>query len=130
VEPANRSFWIETTPETAYLPLEGELEVDVVVVGAGITGVTTAWLLKREGLRVALVDMRRVGEGTTGYTTAKLTVGHNLIYTDLANKHGEETARAYATSNQWAIGRPRGAGLGRGDRLRLGTGVELCLHRG
>jgi glycine/D-amino acid oxidase-like deaminating enzyme/nitrite reductase/ring-hydroxylating ferredoxin subunit len=116
VEPANRSLWIETTPETAYPPLEGELEVDVVVVGAGITGVTTAWLLKREGLRVALVDMRRVGEGTTGYTTAKLTVGHNLIYADLANKHGEETARAYATSNQWAIGRL--------EELVLGEGID------
>jgi glycine/D-amino acid oxidase-like deaminating enzyme/nitrite reductase/ring-hydroxylating ferredoxin subunit len=105
VEPANRSLWIETTPETDYPAVEGEVEVDVVVVGAGITGVTTAWLLKREGRRVALVEMRRVGEGATGYTTAKLTVGHNLIYADLAKGHGEETAQAYAASNQWSIQR-------------------------
>lgn len=105
MEPANRSLWIETTPETAYPTLEGQVEVDVVVVGAGITGVTTAWLLKREDRRVALLEMRRVGEGTSGYTTAKLTVGHNLIYADLAKEHGEEAARAYAASNQWAIER-------------------------
>jgi glycine/D-amino acid oxidase-like deaminating enzyme/nitrite reductase/ring-hydroxylating ferredoxin subunit len=103
VGPASRSLWIETTPETAYPALDGGLAVDVVVVGAGITGVTTAWRLKSEGRTVALVDMRRVGEGATGYTTAKLTVGHNLIYGDLEEKHGEETARAYAASNQWAI---------------------------
>jgi glycine/D-amino acid oxidase-like deaminating enzyme/nitrite reductase/ring-hydroxylating ferredoxin subunit len=105
VLPANRSLWLETTPETTYPRLEGKVEVDVVVVGAGITGVMTAWLLKQEGRRVALVDMLRVGEGTTGYTTAKLTVGHNLIYADLLKKHGQETARAYAASNQWAIER-------------------------
>jgi glycine/D-amino acid oxidase-like deaminating enzyme/nitrite reductase/ring-hydroxylating ferredoxin subunit len=103
VVPANRSLWLETTPETGYPQLVPPVEVDVVVVGAGITGVTTAWLLKQGGRRVALIEMRRIGEGTTGYTTAKLTVGHNLIYADLAKKHGEETARAYAASNQWAI---------------------------
>ena len=105
VEPVHRSLWIETTPDTAYPPLKGEVEVDVVVVGAGITGVTTAWLLKREGQRVALVEMHRVAEGATGYTTAKLTVGHSLIYADLAKGHGEEVAGAYAASNQWAIER-------------------------
>jgi glycine/D-amino acid oxidase-like deaminating enzyme/nitrite reductase/ring-hydroxylating ferredoxin subunit len=105
VGPANRSLWIETTPETAYPPLEDEVDVDVAVIGAGITGVMTAWLLKREGRRVALVEMLRVGEGATGYTTAKLTVGHNLIYADLAKTHGDEKARTYAASNQWAIER-------------------------
>jgi glycine/D-amino acid oxidase-like deaminating enzyme/nitrite reductase/ring-hydroxylating ferredoxin subunit len=105
VEPAQRSLWIETTPETDYPALEGDVEVDDVVVGAGITGVTTAWMLKREGRRVALVEMLRLGEGATGFTTAKLTVGHNLIYADLLKRHGEETARAYAASNQWAIER-------------------------
>jgi glycine/D-amino acid oxidase-like deaminating enzyme/nitrite reductase/ring-hydroxylating ferredoxin subunit len=105
VEPGNRSLWIETTPDTAYPALEGDIEIDVAVVGAGISGVMTAWFLKREGLRVALVEMGRVGEGATGYTTAKLTLGHNVIYADLVRKHGEGTARAYADSNQWAIER-------------------------
>jgi glycine/D-amino acid oxidase-like deaminating enzyme/nitrite reductase/ring-hydroxylating ferredoxin subunit len=121
VEPANRSLWIETTPETAYPALEDRVEVDVVVVGAGITGVTTAWLLKREGRRVALVEMRRVGEGATGYTTAKLTVGHNLIYADLAKERGEETARAYAASNQWAIEQL--------EELVSGEGIECDWER-
>jgi glycine/D-amino acid oxidase-like deaminating enzyme/nitrite reductase/ring-hydroxylating ferredoxin subunit len=105
VEPANRSLWIETTADTSYPGLEGDAEFDAVVVGAGITGTTTAWLLKEAGLRVALIEMRRIGDGATGYTTAKLTVGHNLIYADLEREHGGEAARTYATSNQWAIDR-------------------------
>ena len=43
------SFWIGTTPETDYPTLGGEIEVDVAVVGAGITGITAAVLLKRAG---------------------------------------------------------------------------------
>jgi glycine/D-amino acid oxidase-like deaminating enzyme/nitrite reductase/ring-hydroxylating ferredoxin subunit len=121
MEPANRSLWIETTPETAYPPFEGEIDVDVVVVGGGITGVTAAWLLKRAGRRVALVEMQRVGEGTSGYTTAKLTVGHNLIYADLAKKHGEETASAYAASNQWAIERL--------EQIAAGEGIDCDWER-
>ena len=49
--------------------------------------------------------MRRVAEGATGYTTAKLTLGHHLIYADLAKKQGPATARAYGDSNQWAVER-------------------------
>jgi glycine/D-amino acid oxidase-like deaminating enzyme/nitrite reductase/ring-hydroxylating ferredoxin subunit len=107
VEPANRSLWIETTPETSYPTLDDDLTVDVAVIGAGITGVAAAWLLKNAGLRVALVEMNRVGSGTTGYTTAKLTVGHSLIYADLERTHGQGTARVYAESNQWALAQLR-----------------------
>jgi glycine/D-amino acid oxidase-like deaminating enzyme/nitrite reductase/ring-hydroxylating ferredoxin subunit len=89
--------------QTSYPPLDGDLEVDVAVVGAGITGVTAAFLLKRDGLRVALVEQGRVAHGASGYTTAKLTVGHSLVYGDLIELHGEEAARLYARSNQEAI---------------------------
>jgi glycine/D-amino acid oxidase-like deaminating enzyme/nitrite reductase/ring-hydroxylating ferredoxin subunit len=105
VEPANRSLWIATTPETAYPQLDGDVDVDVAIAGGGITGIVTARLLEDAGLRVAVVEMRRIADGATGYTTAKLTVGHHLIYADLVKKHGAETARAYAASNRWAIER-------------------------
>jgi glycine/D-amino acid oxidase-like deaminating enzyme len=52
------SYWVESTPETGYPRLDGDLEVDVAVVGGGITGVTTAFLLKRAGKRVALLEMK------------------------------------------------------------------------
>jgi len=75
----------------------------VAVIGAGITGVTAAHLLKQGGKTVALLETNGIGYGATGYTTAKLTVGHSLIYADLVESFGEETARLYARSNQEAI---------------------------
>ena len=98
----NRPFWLEHA-DTRYPSLDGDLEVDVAVVGAGITGVTAAHLLKEAGKSVALVESSRVGYGATGYTTAKLTVGHSLVYHDLIGAFGAETARRYARSNQEAI---------------------------
>ena len=68
-----------------------------------MTGVTVAHSLKREGKRVALLEMRRVGLGTTGNTTAQLTVGHSLVYAKLSSSHGVDAARLYAESNAEAI---------------------------
>ena len=62
----NISLWIGTTPETTYSPLADELAVDVAVIGAGITGLSTAALLKRAGARVAVIDaaLRPYVDGT------------------------------------------------------------------
>ena len=70
------------------------------MLGGGITGLTTALLLKQAGKTVALVELRRVGHGVSGNTTAKLTSGHGLVYAKLARKHGPEVARVYAASNE------------------------------
>jgi glycine/D-amino acid oxidase-like deaminating enzyme/nitrite reductase/ring-hydroxylating ferredoxin subunit len=97
------SLWIATTPSTSFPALSGDVDVDVVVVGAGITGITCALLLKRAGKSVALLEMKRVARGASGYTTAKLTSGHRLIYTALEEKFGHEGARLYAEANETAI---------------------------
>ena len=101
----NISLWIGTTPETTYPALAGELTVDVAVIGAGITGLSTAALLKRAGARVAVIEAGRVASGVTGYTTAKVTSLHGLIYRSLVEELGEERARLYADANQAAIAR-------------------------
>ena len=99
------SIWVATTPETDYPQLTADVEVDVAVVGAGITGVVAATLLKRAGKRVALLDSKRIVRGATGYTTAKVTSGHGVVYTQLVDTFGEDDARTYAESNQAAIER-------------------------
>jgi glycine/D-amino acid oxidase-like deaminating enzyme/nitrite reductase/ring-hydroxylating ferredoxin subunit len=102
METLNRPLWLEDAGQS-YPQLEGERSVDVAVIGAGITGATTAWLLKQAGKTVALLDMNTICAGATGYTTAKLTVGHNLVYSKLVDDFGIEAARRYARSNQDAI---------------------------
>jgi glycine/D-amino acid oxidase-like deaminating enzyme/nitrite reductase/ring-hydroxylating ferredoxin subunit len=104
VRKLNRPLWLETA-ETRYPRLTDALDVDVAVVGAGITGVTAAHLLKQAGKSVALIEASAIGFGATGYTTAKLTVGHRLVYHELTESFGEEAARGYARSNQEAIER-------------------------
>src|SRR5215207_1356686 len=99
----NISVWIATTPETSYPPLSGQVTVDVAVIGAGITGLTVAALLKRAGARVGVIEAGRVASGVTGYTTAKITSLHSLVYHDLVKNLGEEQARRYADANQAAI---------------------------
>ena len=99
------SFWIGTTPTTDYPPLEDGVSVDVAVIGAGITGITAAVLLKRAGKTVALLESKRIVRGATGYTTAKVTAGHGLGYTQIRKKHGADGARIYAEANLAAIER-------------------------
>jgi glycine/D-amino acid oxidase-like deaminating enzyme/nitrite reductase/ring-hydroxylating ferredoxin subunit len=100
-----KSYWVASTPETSYPQLSGNVEVDVAVVGAGITGVTAAILLKRADKKVALLDAKRIVRGATGYTTAKVTSGHGVVYAKLTDAFGEEGARIYAESNQAAVER-------------------------
>src|SRR3712207_4962405 len=99
------SFWMDTTPRTNYPSMPGDTSVDVAVLGGGITGLTTAVLLKRLGKTVAVIEARRIAAGVTGHTTAKVTSQHELIYNTLINEHGEEKARLYAEANEAAIDR-------------------------
>lgn len=104
----SRSYWIDTTPPSSYRSLQQDVKVDVAVIGAGIVGITTAFLLKRAGLSVALVEARRAAEQVSGLTTAKITSLHGLIYADLVRNFGEGTAAAYGRSNEAALAKIAG----------------------
>jgi glycine/D-amino acid oxidase-like deaminating enzyme/nitrite reductase/ring-hydroxylating ferredoxin subunit len=97
------SYWVDSTTYPSFDPLTEDIDVDVAIVGGGIVGITTAYMLMHEGKRVALLEMDKLVRGTTGYTTAKVTSGHNVIYSELESKHGSDTAKAYAQANQWAL---------------------------
>ncbi len=101
--PRAESLWLATTPTTEYEPLENGLDVDVAIVGGGITGLTAAINLKEAGRTVAVVESDRVVEGVTGHTTAKVTSQHGLIYDTLLSKFDEKGARQYADANEAAI---------------------------
>jgi glycine/D-amino acid oxidase-like deaminating enzyme/nitrite reductase/ring-hydroxylating ferredoxin subunit len=97
------SLWLSTSPAAEYQALDGERSVDVAVIGAGITGLTTALLLKRGGARVAVLEARRVGSGVTGCTTAKVSALQQTMYRTLRWHHGDEGASAYAEASLAAV---------------------------
>lgn len=96
-------LWHSTYTIPLYPALAEDIEVDAVIVGAGITGLTSAYLLKRAGLRVAVLEKSAVGAGTSGRTTGKVTSQHELTYEDLKQRLGEKTAKAYGDANQQAL---------------------------
>lgn len=98
------SLWTDTVARPSYPRLqEKNLHVDVAVVGGGITGVTTAFLLKAAGKRVALIEARTLGSGVTGETTAHLTEAIDTRYHILENRFGKNGARLVARSSRAAI---------------------------
>jgi glycine/D-amino acid oxidase-like deaminating enzyme/nitrite reductase/ring-hydroxylating ferredoxin subunit len=103
MEGKHRSLWLDTSePPTTHPPLDGDRHVDVAVVGAGITGLTAALLLARDGRSVAVVDQHVVGGGTTGHSTAKVTSQHGLAYARLRLLHGRSATRTYAQAMEAA----------------------------
>ncbi len=73
---------------------------EVLVVGAGIVGLTTALLLARRGVDVAVVDASRPGSGTTSRSTAKATLLHGTLSGTIRRKHGADAVRHYVMANR------------------------------
>jgi glycine/D-amino acid oxidase-like deaminating enzyme/nitrite reductase/ring-hydroxylating ferredoxin subunit len=101
----NPSLWVDGGPDQEHPALAGDVECDVVVIGAGITGLTAARLLVAESAEVLVIDAGPLCAGATGYTTAKVTALHQLVYAELLDRHGEQRASAYAAANAHAVER-------------------------
>ncbi|WP_169738917.1 FAD-dependent oxidoreductase [Jiangella gansuensis] len=99
-----RSYWLDSTGDPSLGRAEHPQEADVVVLGAGIAGITTAYLLKQAGMTVALIEADdRLAAGVTGHTTAKVTSQHGAMYATLTSSFGPDTARAYGAGQHLAI---------------------------
>jgi len=87
-------FWIDSAPIKRFPALQRNINVDALVVGAGITGITAAYLLKKAGLTVALIERERVASIDTGHTTAHLTFVTDVGLHQLAGNFGDDPAQA------------------------------------
>ncbi|MGI6421974.1 MAG: FAD-dependent oxidoreductase [Syntrophomonadaceae bacterium] len=96
-------YWIASTDSTDYPQLNEDTTVDVAIIGGGIVGISSAYMLNQAGLQVAVIEADRILNGTTGHTTAKITSQHGIIYSTLKKQIGRELAMQYAEANQNAI---------------------------
>ena len=100
---ANRSFWERTEQKYYTSPVPGDITADVCVIGAGIAGVTTAYLAARKHSDIVLVDDGPVGGGMTGRTTAHIVNAIDDRYLDIEKFLGEDSAHLTAESHTAAI---------------------------
>lgn len=93
------ALWSTRVPVVTPPRAAEDTRYDCVVVGGGITGATTALLLARAGIRVALLEARHIGAAATGHTTAKLSVLQGTRLSTISRKHSADTVRAYVDAN-------------------------------
>ncbi len=98
-----KSLWIVDSGETNYPKLNENIETEVCVIGGGIAGAVTAYLLRKDGVDVTVLEKDRICMGVTANSTAKLTSQHGLFYKYLADENGLEFAKKYLESNEEGI---------------------------
>src|SRR5436190_21117220 len=99
----HQSVWAATAEVTDFSRLSEDLKVDVCVVGAGIAGLTTAYLLLQAGKSVAVLDDGPIGGGMTQMSTGHLVDMMDDRYFELERLHGAQGARRAAESHSAAI---------------------------
>lgn len=99
----HNTFWLESVEKDAYTPLTQNLETDVVIVGGGIAGITTAYCLTQVGLKVVVVEDGHICSGETGRTTAHLVTALDDRYYLMEETFGAEKAKLIAESHSGAI---------------------------
>src|SRR5437762_13076734 len=99
------SLWTATVDVPTYPPLDRNLVTDVVIVGAGIAGMSVAYHLARAGCKVVVLDDGPVASGITRRTTAHLTCAMDNTYQFVESRRGTEGAPLAASSHRSAIHR-------------------------
>jgi glycine/D-amino acid oxidase-like deaminating enzyme/nitrite reductase/ring-hydroxylating ferredoxin subunit len=99
----NISYWLDSTKPVQFGKLDAPAETEVVIIGAGISGLTAAYLLAKSGKSVIVVDDGFIGSGETGRTTAHIANAVDDRYYEIEDLFGEENSRLTAESHTAAI---------------------------
>ena len=94
----NISIWKDYYEETNYESLNCDIDVDVLIIGGGLTGISTLYHLKDSNLKVALVEQNKIGLGVTGNSTGKLNYLQNDLIDKIRNFYSDPVASTYVNS--------------------------------
>ena len=97
------SVWNAHSKLKKFSELEGNIKTQVAVVGGGIAGLLSAYMLRQKGVECVVLESDRICKGVTQNTTAKITSQHGLIYDKLIKKFGVEKAKMYLEANENAV---------------------------
>lgn len=100
---ANSSFWTESVSPLSFKKLDAPTNTDILVIGGGLAGLTTAYCLAKEGKKVTLVEDGYLGSGETGRTTAHIAYALDDRYYDIERYFGLEKTKIIAESHIKAI---------------------------
>lgn len=99
----NKSFWTDNFEIDGFRKLEDDITAEVCIIGAGITGLQTAYYLAKKGMDVVVIEKDTIASKTTGHTTGKVSIQHGLFYNYLAENYGFDYAKKYALANNEAL---------------------------
>lgn len=98
------SYWIETTEKKqTFSSIEQDTHANIVIVGAGLTGLSTAYYLSKVTTDVLILEADEVGYGASGRNTGKVTSQHGLIYNELLHNYDRVIAKQYYLANEEAL---------------------------
>ena len=86
-----------------YPELNADVIKDVVIVGGGLAGLLTAYMLNKKGADCLVIEADRIMSGVSAYTTAKVSAQHGLIYGELIKRVGKQKAMLYLRSQTQAL---------------------------
>ncbi|MBY0415715.1 MAG: FAD-dependent oxidoreductase [Bdellovibrionales bacterium] len=101
--PSKTPYWFKEESMPARIPLREDFKTDVCIVGGGIAGLTSAFLLMQEGLKVCVLESGELASGQTGKTTAQFVNALDERFFNIEKYHGEEGLKLAIQSHSEAI---------------------------
>ena len=86
----NQPIWYSYSDNPGYPELKENIAVEVAIIGAGITGISSAHFLKEKGVKTAVIEARSLGKGSTGQSTGNLYFHTDELISDLISNYKEE----------------------------------------